>query len=332
MTTLLIIYRLDIKAIFTDGLITLQKKVQDRFYTKALEFTHDLSDLFRAGINTEPQPKPETAVAKELEKSSPSKKTILDIRGRRTLGKRILKAVQPQLEAAVRAEADISGQPAEKQMKEFEQMIESALQTGPDSHSMGGSVGDAEGDRDVEMTEAPPPKMNGHRRTRSTVLSEAADIAMADASVEDATIAVGEDTIDTGALIEVNGNVSQSKANHVNGHKNATTPPGTNGYSSAPENMQLSPPTPPVSNRDGGSDHVDFLANGGIPWYLKDFQPEGTSLLQGNEGGASLNGIDMDVDAIANGDFGDIVGTTVMSSPTKSKKGKAKKKASGRRR
>src|SRR5882757_6893051 len=128
---LLTMHRLDIKAIFTDGLLGLQKKVQERFYAKALDFTHDLSDLFRAGINTEPQPKPETAVAKELEKSSPSKKTVLDVRGRRSLGKRILKAVQAQLEAAVRAEADISGQPAEKQLKEFEQLIESALQTGP---------------------------------------------------------------------------------------------------------------------------------------------------------------------------------------------------------
>jgi NuA3 HAT complex component NTO1 len=39
----------------------------------------------------------------------------------------------------------------------------------------------------------------------------------------------------------------------------------------------------------------------------------------------------MDVDALANGDFGDIVGVTVMPSPSKSKKAKAKKKASRRR-
>ena len=330
----LTILRLDIKAIFTEGLFSLQRKVQDRFYTKALDFTHDLSDLFRIGINTEPLPKPETAVTKELEKSSPSKKTVLDVRARRTLGKRILKAVQSHLELAVRAEAEISGQRVDEQLKRFEQLIEFALQTGPDSMSLGGSVGDAEADRDhdVEMAEAPPPKTNGHRRTRSRVISESADVDMKDAhgeDEEDATIAVADETIDTKALAEVNGNVSQTK---VNGNKNATTPPDTNGYSSAPEAMQPSPPTPPVSNRDIGSDHVDFLANGGIPWYLKDFQPEGTSLLQGNEGGASFNDIDIDEDAIASGDFGDMVGTTVLSSPSKSKKGKAKKKARGSRR
>jgi len=335
----LTIDRLDIKTIFTDSLIKLQQRVQDRFYTTALNFMHDLGDVFRIGINTEPQPKPETAVAKELEKSSPSKKTVLDLRGRRSLAKRILKAVQPQLEAAVRAEADISGKSTEKQLKELELAIEAALQTGPDSISLGGSVADAEGDhdRDVEMTDAAQHKINGHHGSKVT--SNSADVDMEDADApgeddEDAIIAVGEDTIDTGAaLTEVNGNVSQTKPNHINGNKNATTPPDTNGYSSAPEHMQPSPPTPPVSNRDISTDHVDFLAKGGVPWYLKDFQPEGTSLLQGNEGGASFNDIlDMDEDAIANGDYGEVIGAAIIASPSKSKKGKAKKKARGSRR
>jgi len=261
------------------------------------------------------------------------------LRGRRSLAKRILKAVQPQLEAAVRAEADISGKSTEKQLKELELAIEAALQTGPDSISLGGSVADAEGDhdRDVEMTDAAQHKINGHHGSKVT--SNSADVDMEDADApgeddEDAIIAVGEDTIDTGAaLTEVNGNVSQTKPNHINGNKNATTPPDTNGYSSAPEHMQPSPPTPPVSNRDISTDHVDFLAKGGVPWYLKDFQPEGTSLLQGNEGGASFNDIlDMDEDAIANGDYGEVIGAAIIASPSKSKKGKAKKKARGSRR
>jgi NuA3 HAT complex component NTO1 len=328
----LTINRLDIKTIFTDSLITLQKKVQDRFYTTALNFTHDLCEIFRFGINTEPAPKPETAAAKELEKSSPFKKTVLDMRGRRSLAKRILKAVQPQLEAAVRAEADISGKSTQKQLKDLEQAIEAALQTGPDSISLGGSVGDAEGDHDhdVEMTNAAQHNTNGHH---------AVDVDMDDADApgeddEDAIITVSGDTINTdSALAEVNGNVSQTKPNHINGNKNATTPPDTNGYSSAPENMQPSPPTPPVSNRDISADHVDFLAKGGVPWYLKDFQPEGTSLLQGNEGGANLNDIlDLDEDAIANGDYGEVLGAAVIASPSKSKKGKAKKKARSSRR
>ncbi len=338
---MLTVNRLDIKTIFTDSLIRLQKKVQDRFYTTALNFTHDLGDIFRIGINTEPLPKPETAVAKELEKSSPFKKTVLDLRGRRSLAKRILKAVQTHLEAAVRAEADISGKSTEKQLKELEQAIEAALQTGPDSISLGGSVGDAEGDHDhdVEMTDAAQHKTNGHHGSGSKVASDSADIDMEDADApgeddEDAIIAMGSDTIDTdSALAEVNGNASQGKQHHINGNKNATTPPGTNGYSSAPENMQPSPPTPPVSNRDISTDHVEFLAKGGIPWYLKDFQPEGTSLLQGNEGGANVNDIlDMDEDAIANGEFGEVLGAAVIASPSKSKKGKAKKKGRSSRR
>jgi NuA3 HAT complex component NTO1 len=57
------------------------------------------------GINTAPTPKNE-----ELNlalSTSPSKNTFSDIRERRKLGKRILKAVQPQLEAALKIEAEI---------------------------------------------------------------------------------------------------------------------------------------------------------------------------------------------------------------------------------
>jgi len=315
-------HRLDIKTIFTENLYRIKQKVQDRFYTTTLDFTHDICDIFRVGIHTEPAPKPETSPAKESEKSSPSKKTVLDLRGRRSLAKRILKAVQPQLEFALRAEADITGKVAETQLKEFEQAIEGALATGPDSISLGGSIGDAEGDRDIEMTDAGEHKTNGHSKIKSDVEMEDADAPREDDV--DAIIAVADDTIDTGALAEVNGNVSPSKP-HINGNKSANTPPDTNGYSAAPDHMQPAPPTPPVSTRDISSDHVDFLTKGGIPWYLKDFQPEGTSLLQGNDGGASFNDIDMDEDAITSGDYGDVAAVAV--SPSKAKKGKAKKKA-----
>jgi len=58
------------------------------------------------------------------------------LKERRKLGKRILKSVEALLEAAVRAEADISGKPASAQVKEFQQLIEASLQVGPDSISV----------------------------------------------------------------------------------------------------------------------------------------------------------------------------------------------------
>lgn len=305
----------------------------DRFYTTTLDFTHGLSDIFRTGINTEPISKPETAITKELEKSSPSKKTGLDLRGRKSLAKRILKAIQPQLETAVRAEADITGKAVDKQLKELEIAIEAGLQTGPDSISLGSSFGDIEMDQDhdVEMTDVPRLKANGYHDRNSAVEYDSTDVNMeeADAAGEDevGTVITVQETPNTSPLLEVNGNVSQIKPNNATGSKSADTPPDTNGYSSAPEAFQPSPPTPALSNRDVSGDHPDFLAQGGIPWYLKDFQPEGTSLLQGNEGGASFNDVNLEEDG-AVGDQGEA--PVVTASPSKSKKAKPKKK--GRRR
>jgi NuA3 HAT complex component NTO1 len=82
----------------------------------------------------------------------------------------------------------------------------------------------------------------------------------------------------------------QSKSRYPgNSLKSSDTPPDTNGYSSALEHHQPPPPTPPVSNgganstsgqEGGGGDSASSLTEGGIPWYLKSFDPVGTTILE----------------------------------------------------
>lgn len=253
------------------------------------------------------------------------------MKDRKRLAKRIIKAVQPQLEAAVRAECDVRYKPVEKQLKELERLLEAALQSRRDSVSisLGEPVGDgdAEHEPDVEMTEASHVKQNeGHHTNGGTAsdshpAAEAVDVEMQDIDApneeDDADVVTAVPSgpseasesvsgMVTNALTELNGNISQSKATHTDGVKNTSTPPDTNGYVSAPENQQPSPPTPPVSNGDNGTDHVDTLTSGGIPWYLKDFQPDGTSVLQ--ENGARNHGVSGMGDDASDVDEGDLKG------------------------
>ncbi len=82
----------------------------------------------------------------------------------------------------------------------------------------------------------------------------------------------------------------QSKSRYPgSGIKSSDTPPDTNGYSSALEHHQQPPPTPPVSSgganstsgqENGGGDSITSLTEGGIPWYLKSFDPVGTTILE----------------------------------------------------
>ena len=76
------------------------------------------------------------------------------MKARKSLAKRIIKAVQPTLEAAVRAETDISNKPAESFLKELEEVLDASLRSRRDSVSLSMgeaiSLGDVEGDVDME--------------------------------------------------------------------------------------------------------------------------------------------------------------------------------------
>lgn len=282
---------------------------------------------------------------------------------RKALAKRIIKAVQPQLEAAVRAEADISNKPVDDMLKELEVFLDASLQTRRDSVSFSTgeavSLGDAEGD--VEMADATQSKdadveySNGDKAaeqqhdTNRKNKGEGEDVEMLDdgavqelieseivavvASME-SEVADAEDTIVAVAapLAEVNGNTSSIKP-HTSPVKNTSTPPDTNGYVTAPETQQPAPPTPPISNGGHTADNADLNA-GGVLWYLKDFQPEGTSIVDPTSSRLSEELSDMDEEdlkvlgvEVNEAGGGDLVGTVVVASPSKAKKGKAKKRA-----
>lgn len=332
---------LDIRSIFTDGLLKLKTKVESRFYTTAMSFAHDFSEIFRNGILSEPPVKPETAVSRELEKGSTIKKTPLDIKERRRLGKRIIKAIQPQLEAAAKSEAEISSKPVDRHLKGLIELLDSSYSAGQDSISV--SLGDtgSVGERDLDIDQEVTARSNGNDSKASEAhLSSAEDVEMSDAPGEIAESSAsalpgGDDTINTDAMVPGAGAHVSKRTSQANGIKDSETPPNTDGYVSAQDIIQPTPPTPPTSNGDTTTDQAEILANGGIPYYLKDFQPDGTSLLQGADVMSSFSEelSEMDDEELKGlgADFKtgptEIVGSVITASPSKAKKGKAKKKA-----
>ena len=280
------------------------------------------------------------------------------MKARKALAKRIIKAVQPQLEVAARAEANISNKPAETLLKDLEEVLDAGLQSRRDSvsASMGEtiSLGDAEGD--VEMADASQSHENGVEHTNGDDEAEQenetsdkneggdADVEMQDEDapheiddgdnvvlVAAGDLELAEDTIVAEPLAEVNNNISPSRA-RTNGIKNTSTPPDTNGYVTAPETQQPAPPTPPISNGGHVPDFAD-LNTGGVLWYLKDFQPEGTSIVDPHSSNFSEDLSDMDEEDLKalSGDINEsdaqIAGAVVSATALKAKKGKAKKRA-----
>ncbi|KAH7251916.1 PHD-zinc-finger like domain-containing protein [Fusarium tricinctum] len=265
------------KDLFNDGLSKLQTRINTRFYVTVMSFAVDLCEIISVGIATTPGPDPSMDQSQtETINASPDKSTFSDIRERRKLGKRILKAVQPFLEAALRVESEISQKPFEGLQKELETLI----------------------DRSVE---ARRPTTATSQDQPNELSDEANDTIMVDAELQitvKASSTEGGDAMDTtsdGGNIEVSTNIDVDTSDLAETEKkqeslpntvqSSDTPPGTDGYVSKPEPSQSGlsqsgPPTPPQSNGSVGLEPADPLTDGGIFWYLKGHEPKGTSVLE----------------------------------------------------
>ncbi|TGO78924.1 hypothetical protein BELL_0049g00060 [Botrytis elliptica] len=347
--------QIDSKKAFTGGLSRLSDKLNQRFYTTTGAFAKDFSSTITAAIMEHtPQGEQKEHMAADIEKTS-SKSVNLNVQNRRKIGRRIIKAVQPMLEAAIRAECDVVKTRPEDQLKVLSVLLENCLLPAEGSNSSSDAFADVE---------APEPSQDEHMvdvaqsqeiapETLDTGMVECGQIPVANAEVIDTNmpdadadadaehdvedvIHVASATIsDTDHLID-----PQLLNNGIGTHTtngDGITPPDTNGYSSTPEDNQPTPPTPPVSNGENNTDGADVLNNGGIPWYVKDFQPEGTSVLQevpventnGSHTSDDLSEMDdEDVKALAGVQDGpsEMNGTTPAA---KGKKGKARRKFRG---
>lgn len=333
-----------------DGLARLQSRVENRYYVTALAFAHELGDAINAGINTVPQVL-EVIDPTEAMDVSPAKHPFADIRERRKLGRRILKAVQPFLETALRVESEISQKPYEGLQKELEAIIDASVD--------GQTRQDQQDGDDTIMVDAPDTSVISVKSTAAENLANGDSMD----TLEDAE---GEEEegdsieVNTSGLGIVNGDAGEefkmtnrrsTRGGLTNG-VSSETPPDSNGYVTIAPPVQTGPPTPPQSNGSLGKEPLDPLAEGGVLWYLKAYQPRGTSILGEHWAGRDavrmlsedltdlddeeLKGLGADVDDTVTGMAGllDVDETSETLAPGSAKKASRvkKRRASGRRR
>ncbi|KAK3333974.1 hypothetical protein B0T19DRAFT_419705 [Cercophora scortea] len=307
------------KKVFKQGLTELQDKLDARFYTTTLQFAHDLCQTISAGINAALSPPTADEPRTESLDASPAKhSSSAEARDRKRLGKRILRSVQAQLEAALRAEADICGKPIDALLKELEGMLEASLEVRQPTItvSQDDSAASIPGE-DVEMTDAAEEGQIIVAEQLDEDLDGDAEADAADRDTDSRMDIDGESPNHIGdASIEVNtsehdettpklnGTVSSSASQAgeqqptepptedgpllLNGFKEEHSPPSsvvpTYVSSSSTTNLQApvhpGPLTPPQSNGSFGRDPTNVLSEGGVPWYLHGFDPKGTSAVE----------------------------------------------------
>ncbi|KAI0550115.1 hypothetical protein F4679DRAFT_544030 [Xylaria curta] len=286
------------KNLFYDGLSPLSSRIDQRHYTTTLTLAHDLCDVIHTGINTEPDTSNEAPHNPAHGLAMSTKTDYSDYRDRKKLGKRILKAVQPQLEMALRLEAEANHRSFEGLKQELETMIESSLEYRPKAVIVG-TDGEGEQSQDVIMVDSSAtviaasglnhqsmPTTDGNG---DTMMVDADSQALStDGNIEVDTSAIGTDIKIEGAQATTddvsapNTEVMETKpdGSGQSDVQSVNTPPATNGYVSVPPNSQPAPPTPPQSNGSLGRQPMDVLTDGGVLWYLQEFEPEGTSAAQ----------------------------------------------------
>ncbi|KAI1452265.1 bromodomain and PHD finger-containing protein [Annulohypoxylon moriforme] len=275
------------KNLFHEGLLRLSNRIDERFYTTTLTFTHDLCEVINIGINTEPKPQSETQPKLGIIAPAVSKSDFSDIRDRKKLGKRILKSIQPQLETALRLESEATHKSFETMKQEFESTIEASLEV---RQQINQGHGESERSRDVIMVDSSAPEITvGGDVDSSAIAGEIpGDVPMAgvggSGNIEVNTSGLDGDEMDgvepttkTLSFREVPAIESKPEALSVDGMQAIDTPPAINGYVGVTPSLQPTPPTPPQSNGSLGHQPTDPLTDGGVVWYLNDFEPEGTS-------------------------------------------------------
>ena len=285
--------------------------MEERFYTSVSTFSTDLGTVFSAGIGM-------STVADTAEVQSQiivdrSRKDLSsEQKEKRKLAKRIIKAIQPALEDAMRKESDLCRRPFEKELRDLDILLETSISSRRDSMTgslaENGSEDEPDGqtaevtitERDALTKDAEPepvklansdkPLTNGfHDSTIGDYghpeLEHAAEnphsnpVAISKTELSKATDCAHQLTPeDFNPTPSINNQsipyqpTSEDVQRHTEHQKTVTT------HHPAPSTAShLVPPTPPLSS--GGDLHT-VLSSGGIPWYMEPFDPVGTTIFE----------------------------------------------------
>jgi NuA3 HAT complex component NTO1 len=126
------------------------------YYVTTIPFARDLCQAIHVGINTTPAPASQGSRTEPVEASPSKYNNFAEVGARKRLGKRILKLLQPYLEATLKNETEITRQEYEPLHKVLEAMLEASVEVRPQP-ATSITVSDAapSQSQDIDMADAP---------------------------------------------------------------------------------------------------------------------------------------------------------------------------------
>ena len=229
---------MDGKGTFQQGFSVISDKLSNRFYTSVNDFSADFGAVLSDAMEL-----PNVVDATELAFAngvSPSKAMMSDLKQKKALAKRIVKATQKLLQDAMSKESELRRKPVEQELKNLDNLLKNnnSPQRGSIDEVSSRTYGHvADEDADAEGEDDPDVQMNGLRN---------------------------------GEIDPAISELSYKLTNGVNG--DPTDGDTESAYPRGGFAGNEQPPTPPLSA--GGESYS--LSQGGAPWYMEAFSPNGT--------------------------------------------------------
>lgn len=249
---------------FTDSLKRVQTQLEEYHYTSVQSFTDDLMNAMSSGIGFVTLTNVGDA-EQQLSEVAHSSLT-LEQKQRKALAKRILKDVQPLIDEAMKNESDLAGKPHEIDLPDLEALLnrkmrENANTTEDSAHPLNEKEVDGEQDTDGQYDEDP---------MEDVETKENSDMHMAptpDDNLADHMSARDESSDEAAIAAQFNQDAMRNTASDAIAIDVAEV-------DKPAQNDGPAPLTPPRSEKD----LLAPFANGGIPWYMEPFEPDGTTV------------------------------------------------------
>lgn len=254
--------RWDGKGVFTEGFQDLQNRLDERYYSSVQAFNEDLV----AVLGTELESAPIAIVGgvdDHVSKIAHSNLTP-EQKDLKKLVKRMTKGLQILLEEATRKEAELAGRPYEK-LPDLEKLLSENLQRRSSVLSQESVRQTTEGDQ-TTVERAMEDAVDGEE---AAVIAEKDDMQLAPTPDDNAADAhhAHDDAADEAAIAAQLGQ-DTLHASHMLPRDDVMDVDNTE------ENRRAEPLTPPRSEKN----LLNPFGNGGVPWYLENFDIEGTTV------------------------------------------------------
>ena len=210
-------------------------------YTSVSDFSRDFGAVLSDAMNLSKAADVTQFALANIE--SPSKAVMSDLKQKKALAKRILKAAHNPLQEAMAKESELRRKPVEQELKNLDNLLKTS------SSSHGGATS--------EMT------------FRNDGQAHNEDV---DAAGEDNPDIIMNGTT-SGEIDPAISKLSLNLPNGINGHDDHVGSITNSTTSKAGFTNTKQPPTPPLSA--GGEAYS--LSQGGTPWYMEAFSPNGTT-------------------------------------------------------